>query len=242
MQVAAALALAKQPAVPKRRPTRKKSLGAKNESGKSGVNLRTSLLKAARRSSSGTIAPDVDVQDPASIAAMVADKVNDGELGYEEEHYSCCYECFAEMTTSTQFLFGSLWSLWMLTGTLFYSYQLNVGWSKGFYMAVNVGYSIGWGDISETTNPNSQWFSILFVLCGSSFVAAALGFFAQSIVDDKDNWYTNELQRIAHEKYNEDNKDNVFLLWTGMMKCSLIALLTGMMFSCFLLFFRMGIL
>lgn len=53
------------------------------------------------------------------------------------------------------------------------------------------------------------------MLAGSSFVAAALGFFAQSIVDDRDNWYTNELQRIAHDQFCEKHKDNIFLLVKG---------------------------
>ena len=35
------------------------------------------------------------------------------------------------------------WMMWIITGTLFYSYDGELGWSKGFYMAVNVGYSIG---------------------------------------------------------------------------------------------------
>jgi len=35
------------------------------------------------------------------------------------------------------------WILWITIGTIFYCYQGNLGWSKGFYMAVNVGYSIG---------------------------------------------------------------------------------------------------
>lgn len=35
------------------------------------------------------------------------------------------------------------WILWIITGTVFYSYDGELGWSKGFYMAVNVGYSIG---------------------------------------------------------------------------------------------------
>jgi len=64
-----------------------------------------------------------------------------------------------------------LWVSWLLTGTVFYSYTLDLGWGAGFYMAVNVGYSIGWGDISEKDHPNSQIFSVFFVLCGSSFVS-----------------------------------------------------------------------
>lgn len=45
---------------------------------------------------------------------------------------------------STQFLFGSLWFCWVLVGTVFYTHLLDIGWFKGFYMAINVGYSVGW--------------------------------------------------------------------------------------------------
>lgn len=124
-------------------------------------------------------------------------------------------ETWEDFLYSTKFLFGALWVVWLVIGAVAYKTVLDVSWAKGFYMAVNVGYSIGWGDVSEEGNSSSQWFSIFFVLCGSSFVAAALGFFAQSIVTDQDNWYTNELHRIAHEKYIEENKNNYALLVTG---------------------------
>ena len=78
-------------------------------------------------------------------------------------------------------------------------------------MAVNCGYSIGWGDILEGTG--SQTFSVFYVLCGSSFVAAALGFFAQGIIADRDNWYTNELQKANFEQKMEDHKGEMHWLF-----------------------------
>ena len=52
-----------------------------------------------------------------------------------------------------------LWVGWLLVGTIFYANKTDFGWAKGFYMAVNVGYSIGWGYPVE---PNDKviWFSI----------------------------------------------------------------------------------
>jgi hypothetical protein len=98
-----------------------------------------------------------------------------------------------------------LWVVWLLVGTIFYAYDNDLGWASGFYMAVNVGYSIGWGDISEVGKPRSQLFSIIFVICGSSFVAAALGIFADSIVSDNHNWYENELRGKAYEEVMGSN-------------------------------------
>lgn len=76
-------------------------------------------------------------------------------------------------------------------------------------MAVNVGYSIGWGDISEIGDPRSQIFSICYVICGSSFVAAALGIFADSIVSDNRNWYENELRGKAYQDVMEGNSRRI---------------------------------
>jgi hypothetical protein len=35
------------------------------------------------------------------------------------------------------------WALWVSFGTIFYAIHTKLGWAKGFYMAINVGYSIG---------------------------------------------------------------------------------------------------
>jgi hypothetical protein len=82
----------------------------------------------------------------------------------------------------------ALWILWMLVGTIFYTYYLEIGWSQGFYMAVNVGYSVGWGDIPEPY-AGGQIFSTIYVICGASFVGAALGIFGEMAVSNHKNWY-----------------------------------------------------
>lgn len=119
---------------------------------------------------------------------------------------------------SIKMWFFLLWITWLTTGTLYYAYDLELTIARGFYMAVNVGYSIGWGDIPEAGNLSSQWFSTGFVLVGSSFVAAALGFFAASIVEDKDNWYVNEVQRIRYEDYLIKHKNNAPKRWYRWLK------------------------
>ena len=66
-------------------------------------------------------------------------------------------------------------------------------------MAVNVGYSIGWGYPMEE-HENLLYLSSLYVVIGSSFVAIALGFFAQKIVEDADNWFAKLSQRQDYER------------------------------------------
>ena len=121
-----------------------------------------------------------------------------------------------------------IWAIWLLIGTLVYGYAIskaeleeiqvadeatgqqlailqsrfrNLGFAKGFYHAVNIGYSIGWGYPSEEYFENYIWFSSVYVIVGASLVAVALGFFADKIVEDADNWFTNLLQ---HEEYKQN--------------------------------------
>lgn len=80
----------------------------------------------------------------------------------------------------------------MTTGTVYYSIANELGWAKGFYMAVNVGYSIGWGypiEISE----GARLFSTVYVLVGASAVAASLGYFGQALLVSSKEWYNEAL-------------------------------------------------
>lgn len=146
--------------------------------------------------------------------------------------YSKADSTFASLLKSKPFICAILWLLWLVVGTIFYKYNLEIGWGKGLYMAVNIGYSIGWGDIEEKSG-GSKLFSIVYVIIGASFVGAALAFFASGIVADKDSWYVNELQRVEYEDYAEDYADNPLkIVWNFVKyykeKCRVVGL-----FLCF---------
>jgi hypothetical protein len=81
----------------------------------------------------------------------------------------------------------------MFVGTCFYATVNKLGWAKGFYMAVNVGYSIGWGYPNEIDDI-TRLFSTAYVLVGASVVAASLAFFASSIISASKEWYATALQ------------------------------------------------
>jgi len=83
--------------------------------------------------------------------------------------------------------------------------ELDLNFATGFYMAVNIGYSIGFGDIPETGELGSQWFSTVYVLIGASFVGAALGIFAEHIVADKDHWYEKEKEELEYQEKIKDS-------------------------------------
>jgi len=137
-------------------------------------------LKIARRSfTGGAASPDATLSIDESL---VPDWLRDDNL--------TCNQKILRLLESRQVVFFIVWFAWLITGSIYYAIELNLGAFKGFYMAVNVGYSIGWGDIA-TPELSFQWFSCFYVMIGASFVGAALGFFAEGVVADSDNWYTN---------------------------------------------------
>ena len=111
-----------------------------------------------------------------------------------------------------------LWFLWLLIGTIFYTFVMGISGFRGFYIAVNVGYSIGWANISEGSHNNAKWFSVFFLLVGASFVGAALNAFSEYIVTEEKNWYIRELDKnkylidVKRAKYDY-NIAEVIRLW-----------------------------
>lgn len=107
-------------------------------------------------------------------------------------------------------IFFALWLAWLLLGTLFFAYapDIQLGGAKGFYMALNIGYSIGFGYPSEESN-NYLYFSSLYVMIGASFVGAALGFFADRISKDSDSWFTKMEQQKDAEQAMLDKRSRI---------------------------------
>lgn len=83
-------------------------------------------------------------------------------------------------------------------GTLYYSYVNHLGVSVGFYQAINIGYSIGYGYPREPLEQN-WWFSSFYVILGASFVGVALGFFADKIVEDSQDWFMHMMAKQQYE-------------------------------------------
>lgn len=79
-------------------------------------------------------------------------------------------------------------------------------------MAVNVGYSIGWGYPGEDSD-GSRVFSTIYVLIGASAVAASLSYFAQSMIASSKNWYTEALEQ---EKFRTANRFQKFMYYLKM--------------------------
>ena len=74
-------------------------------------------------------------------------------------------------------------TLWMLTGTLFYSHTNEWPLPQSFFYAVDAGMSIGFcTDVAETKLV-SKAFTIFYIIMGASVVGGALALFIQDIVE-----------------------------------------------------------
>ena len=108
-------------------------------------------------------------------------------------------ESFIGFFFSNGFFLFTLWAMWMIMGTIFYSQHNGYDVGQAFYMSVNVGYSIGWGYPADPSH-ESKIFSVCYVLMGSSAISAALGMFANHIVADRDSWYEDAIQLAEFNK------------------------------------------
>ena len=74
-------------------------------------------------------------------------------------------------------------SLWILTGTFFYSYTNEWPIPQSFFYAVDAGMSIGFCTDVRETKLGSKAFTIVYILLGASVVGGALWLFIQDIVE-----------------------------------------------------------
>ena len=74
-------------------------------------------------------------------------------------------------------------SLWIVTGTLFYSYCNDWPIPQSFFYAVDAGMSIGFCTNVHETKLLSKAFTILYILLGASVVGGALALFVADIVE-----------------------------------------------------------
>lgn len=105
-----------------------------------------------------------------------------------------------------------VWAAWLAAGAAFYTYHMDLPWAQGTYMAVNVGYSIGWGYPAEPTDMD-RLFSVVYVLSGASAVAAVLGMFAQTMIASSKNWYAAAL---ADAQYATATGRRKWWMWLRM--------------------------
>ena len=95
-----------------------------------------------------------------------------------------------KLTLRSYLIYFLIWSCWLLTGVLFYTYYDNFGWSKGLFYAVNVGYNVGWSTPTMEEDENSKIFSIFYLTSGAIGLAVTVVHIAGIFFRSKDKWYT----------------------------------------------------
>ena len=100
-----------------------------------------------------------------------------------------------------------LWIIWLFIGSTFYTFvDFNGDFSKGFYFAVNVGYSIGFGILPEKKQI-SYYFSTIYILIGATAISASLALLIESNLESK----TSLQEHIDQQKQLKSSiKLNIF--------------------------------
>jgi hypothetical protein len=95
------------------------------------------------------------------------------------------------------------WFTWLMVGGLFYSYNMNMSFYRGFYMSVNVGYAIYW--TTEEDSTSTKAFSVLNVILGQLVTTVAMAFFAGRL---KQHWYAEAEEKVKLDTVSENS--NIF--------------------------------
>lgn len=87
------------------------------------------------------------------------------------------------------------WLVWMIVGTVFYAEVNFAGnYAHGFYYAVNVGYSIGWGLLGDFST-GCKVFSVFYILVGAVFATRAIVSLAENVMKGDGDLYQQYLER-----------------------------------------------
>lgn len=101
-------------------------------------------------------------------------------------------------------LIAVIWTIFLLVGTLFYTYHENYGWALGTYYAVNVGFNIGWNwEIEESDD--SKIFSLFYLVTGF-FLLALLVVFISEVSLNRERRYKHFVRYIEYLEYEEEVK------------------------------------
>ena len=118
----------------------------------------------------------------------------------------------------------TLWILWLGTSTVFYSIRDTFGWGIGYYMAVNIGYSIGWGYPYEKDS-DCEIYSIFNILIGASAVHSGLAVFADSMISSsrrvvflrpKTDKSTSKILAYFQSRISDYTAILLWAIWVGL--------------------------
>jgi hypothetical protein len=86
--------------------------------------------------------------------------------------------------------FMTVRALWLIVGTIFYSINEDIGWAKGFYQSVNVGWSMGWktSRMRPFDNVGSKFFSMFHGSMGVVFIGVVVMYIAKTLAEAEHSW------------------------------------------------------
>jgi len=118
---------------------------------------------------------DVENRQPLLDEEMAS--VLDFNITPIEKRYrvGTCFEAIRSFDHALVFRAMIIFVLWLGSAIIFYSYHDGFRWWQAFYYAVQAGFSVGFGALTEG-NDLSRLFTIFVTLCGSSLIVSGISF------------------------------------------------------------------
>jgi hypothetical protein len=102
-----------------------------------------------------------------------------------------------------------LWALWLWAGTWFYAEYAGFGYSKGFFYAVNIGYSVGWCYSDMTLNQLSKTFTVLYLITGYALLVILFILVTDEILQRTKQWFQTYI-KAQILRIGEDDSEITF--------------------------------
>jgi hypothetical protein len=96
----------------------------------------------------------------------------------------------------------SVWSSFILIGTVFYAYYDNYNWNKGVFYAVNVGFNIGWNWTVDESQ-DSEVFSIFYLLIGFFLLTLAIVYIGEVAIEKRSKWLASYMSSRMDTRLRE---------------------------------------
>jgi hypothetical protein len=172
------------------------------------IGVNKSVLNTKNLSSSPESSNELRFKLSGFLVSTQADLKNLATFANRRDNFDETFEMIGEWWKGGYLKAFLLWICWMVSGTVFYSVRGSLGWAEGFYMMVNVGYSIGWGYPVEK-DYKVLWYSVCNVLVGATALSFALQVFANSIVKSSKIWY----HQTMLEESIKDRNISFYVRW-----------------------------
>ena len=92
-------------------------------------------------------------------------------------------------------------TIWFIVGVIYYSIKNELGWAKGFYMAISIGYSIGYGYPVEI-DAETMVFSIFYLFFGRVIFIFAIYSLTEDFFQQSNSWYNQAKRKLLEEQSN----------------------------------------